>query len=350
MATKATMAKIAARWPELLAFIVLLEASAAALLVRRFQIAGHIPWTDYYVLWLVPAACIFMLVFCFQLWNLFRAGEENPTKALLGKLRSIPPRSYVEVLVPIIVMAPFLASYTTFKVLMVNFTSHGADPMLARLDGIFGFQPWQLTHAIIGPMGTYVLDRLYFSWFIVNQVMLMAILFVPKLARQRAQLLLSFVFVWIVLGSVVAILLPSVGPCYYGKLYHPDTYADLMARLSTISQTYPLTALGVQERLWVDHSQDLLGLGSGISAMPSMHVAIATLTALLLRRLGLSLLGWFWLAAISIGSVHLGWHYASDGIVSIVVTVLIWKACAILLAQGHSPRDMRASALVAARA
>lgn len=328
-------AQVATRWPELLAIIVVIESVAAALLANRFHLAGEIPWTAYYLLWLIPAAFIFVMTFCAWLWKLYRSGEEHPARATLGALRATSGRTYIELVVPIVAMAPFMASFTTFKVLLANVTAFTADPALARLDEIFGIDPWRVSHALIGPFGTVVLDRLYFSWFLVSQFMLMAVLFVPRLARQRAQVLLTFVLAWIVLGTITALLIPSVGPCYYARFYHPDHYADLMARLGTIDQTYRLTALDVQKDLWADHARGVVALGSGISAMPSMHVSIATITALLLRRLGWGWLGWLWLGAIWIGSFHLGWHYASDGIVSVAGTMVLWKLCSVLLAQGQ---------------
>ena len=48
------------------------------------------------------------------------------------------------------------------------------------------------------------------------------------------------------------------------------------------------------------------GIGAGISAMPSLHVAMAVF--------------WTW-----IGSFHLGWHYALDGLVSLIGVILIWR-------------------------
>ena len=328
---------ISTRWPELLALIVGIESALAALLSTGYHYNGHIPWTDYYLIWLIPAGVVFFGIFLTWLWKLYRQGEDHPIAASIEKLCSIPGRAYVELFVPIFVMAPFLASYTTFKVVLVNIGAHGLDPTLARIDNMFGFEPWQVSHAILGPLGTMVLDRLYYCWFVVNQLMLIGVLFVPILVRQRAQVLLTFVFVWIVLGSLLAALFPSVGPCYYGNVYNPDLYAGLMAQLHTINQTYPLTALGVQDLLWFDHTHDVMNLGSGVSAMPSMHVAVATITALLLRRIGLSILGAFWLGAIWLGSFHLGWHYAIDGLVSVLGTVAIWKVVAMMLAGGTSP-------------
>src|SRR5690606_16080164 len=68
--------------------------------------------------------------------------------------------------------------------------------------------------------------------------------------------------------------------------------------------------------------------GTGISAMPSMHLAIATLNALLFLRLSrvAGLVTLVYLATTLFGSVYLGWHYAVDGYVSIVAVILLWRA------------------------
>ena len=66
---------------------------------------------------------------------------------------------------------------------------------------------------------------------------------------------------------------------------------------------------------------------SGISAMPSMHVAICVLFGLWVtrfRKLALTVLAWSYAVAIYIGSIHLGWHYATDGVVSAICVLAIW--------------------------
>jgi len=98
-----------------------------------------------------------------------------------------------------------------------------------------------------------------------------------------------------------------------------------MSFLRQVNASYELTALRSQGILW----QGYIGAGDikfyGISAMPSMHVALPVLYMLAGFREN-RWLGWaflVYLIAILIGSVHLGWHYAIDGYVSILVVAVL---------------------------
>src|SRR3546814_19240972 len=60
--------------------------------------------------------------------------------------------------------------------------------------------------------------------------------------------------------------------------------------------------------------------------MPSVHNGLAALFAIAAFRLWRPL-GWVvaaYAALIWVGSIHLGWHYAIDGMVSIAMTFAIW--------------------------
>ena len=58
--------------------------------------------------------------------------------------------------------------------------------------------------------------------------------------------------------------------------------------------------------------------------MPSMHVALTLWAALVLRKTFLAPLTWAYVPIIWIGSVVLGWHYFTDGLVGMIGIVLIW--------------------------
>ena len=62
--------------------------------------------------------------------------------------------------------------------------------------------------------------------------------------------------------------------------------------------------------------------------MPSLHVAIAVLVALFVRESlpRLQWVAWTFAALTFVGSIHLGWHYASDGVISAIAVVVIWLA------------------------
>ena len=72
----------------------------------------------------------------------------------------------------------------------------------------------------------------------------------------------------------------------------------------------------VGDYLWDIYAAKRFGAGSGISAMPSMHVAMSTWTVIAFRSFAprfawVALTGWVVITALSIA---LGWHYACDGI------------------------------------
>jgi hypothetical protein len=225
------------------------------------------------------------------------------------------------------------------------------DPFLAKADAIvhFGVPPWKITHFFFGGFAaTMTLNILYNAWFFIMGIYLFGQIFSLAGAKHRAQYLLSYVLCWVVVGSVLAMVLSSAGPCYYGKLFgEPDPYAPLMKGLVALDATQPessywhIWSLATQNLLWSDHFLTTSEIGSGISAMPSMHVSMAYLMAFSAMRIG----RWFgrvmlaYAVAISIGSVHLGWHYALDGYVSIVVTYLIWRFSGFLIDRLDRRRD-----------
>jgi hypothetical protein len=243
---------------------------------------------------------------------------------------------------PCILLFPvFSSGYTSLKSAIPFLHPFRLDPLFAYWDSlIHGGHAWELIHPLVGfPIVTSTLNLTYNLWFFTAWIAFALVAVISSDRRLREQYLLSFFGCWIVLGSIAAIGLASVGPCYYGLLYPDDPYAPLMSYLRSVDEVYPIWALSTQDMLWDQHISRSPGLGSGISAMPSLHLAIATLNALLLSRLSriAGILGWLYVLMILVGSVHLGWHYAIDGYASIAAVPVIWWAAGCWAARSTEP-------------
>jgi hypothetical protein len=212
--------------------------------------------------------------------------------------------------------------YATFKQAIPDLTVYAWDARLARLDSFLhlGRDPWQWSHSLLGNHGLQFLDKVYTIWYVVlvGSIPLFAT-WAPL--RIRSRFFLTFSAMMMIAGSFLAILFASGGPAYFA-----DFTGD-SARFAPLMETLQGTqAVETQARLWELFSHDVDHLYGGISAMPSMHMAVVTL-------LGIAAFCWNrWLGLIAIayatliflGSFHLGWHYALDGYVSAAVVGLTW--------------------------
>jgi hypothetical protein len=236
-------------------------------------------------------------------------------------------------LMPLLYLALILASFSSFKQLVLPSAGFGFDPLFAELDrAVFlGADPWQVTHWLIpGVTGTRILDMLYAFWFFPMVLIVLLSGFAPR--PLRTAYLVAFALTWILLGTIMAWLLPAGGPCYYLELHTLPDFAPLMGRLQAQSEALvangqgPLFALHAQAMLMDSYSTSTFTSAGGISAMPSLHVALAVLFACAAFDVG-RLAGWLmtgFAVLIWIGSVHLGWHYAVDGIAGGMMALLVW--------------------------
>ena len=144
----------------------------------------------------------------------------------------------------------------------------------------------------------------------------------------RARFFIAYFACWTLLGIAMATVFASVGPCFLGPLLGDQRFDEQMAYLRSANESYPVFVLRVQEGLAAGFRSGSSGLGSGITAMPSMHVSLAFLFFLAMRTVSwVAGIGFgFFALIILIGSVHLAYHYAVDGYVSIIATWLIWTA------------------------
>ena len=222
------------------------------------------------------------------------------------------------------------------------------DPVFSGWDKALhlGHYPHELIIPFSDALGFgHVYDVAYYLWFLMMYLLLSYNLFLDRDRKRRLRVLWVFQLSWILLGSLAATLFASVGPLFYGDFY-PDQsnpYAGLLEHAAAWGpKSFPI--------VW--HTRDLLiewtrsaevVQPNALSAMPSLHMAIAWL-AVLYTRTGTR--GWFisacvFFLSIFFGSVYFGYHYAVDGYVSMAVVTIMWWAAGRLL--GRSAETLSAS-------
>lgn len=324
--------------------------AVSALVIAHFVAAlsiGSRPLNAYFTIeWLRETLNILMLPALgwaiFVAWAVWRRKIDRPLRAirLIAYLdRGRLGRALVLLLLFILVNR----AYRALKVAIPRLQEFYADPYFVRADSfLFGSDPWRLTHAFIGERGTALIDLAYFSWFLVMLGLFAWIAFARD-RRFQLQAATTYFLVWIVLGNVMATLFASVGPCYYQLYFASDYYGPLMEQLQ---QTGELRALALQDYLYTRVGDE--SIGAGISAFPSIHVAITSLLVIAVwDRFSVS-----WQTALAltfhlcifVGSVHLGWHYAVDGLASMVATGALWKVVGLVLGRFEAADGRNASA------
>lgn len=179
------------------------------------------------------------------------------------------------------------------------------------------------------PTVTIVMDWFYHRLWVVLLLCAFAWGALLPPSPLRRQYLLSFVLVFLLIGTIGALTLSSAGPAYYARVVggaSSDPYAPLLNYLQSVDARDGLLSVRGQWGLWYAYTHDIEAIGFGVSAMPSVHVASATLVALfgfaLARPLGV-LLGIFAICTF-VASVALAWHYALDGYVGALLACCIW--------------------------
>lgn len=224
----------------------------------------------------------------------------------------------------------FHSVFLTFKTSFTDFVPFWTDETLMKADRAihFGQTPWEMIAPVFSNAALiYVIDFLYTFWLLVNLLVILQQAFASKTPELRATFFLCYYIVWIVMGTIIALAASSAGPCYFEHVSSlPNPYAAQMQFLDHLDKTQGVNAIAFKNALWENHAQGKGGIINGISAFPSIHVAMAVVFALVGRHYGrvVRWSGYSYLALIMVGSVALNWHYAVDGYASLVMTPLVW--------------------------
>jgi hypothetical protein len=328
------------RW---LGALVALSALGFGIASLAGSLAGLPAWRIAFfymkVIWILgPGALVFIAVPI--VLRALALHLRNPFAGLMQYLRDRfgSPARAAGTLLPILVLPLLMGSFGTLKMLLPLARPFAWDDWLAAADRMlfFGYQPWQFTHAVFGSAAlTQSIDFVYSLWV---ALLFTAVLFYSLLAHRydRARFFIAFGAAWLLIGVAGAYLFASAGPCYaalVGAQSAPE-FAPLMEKLRAMHEGgAKLEAYQWQGVLWNHHAAQRYGFAMGISAMPSMHNAITVLYALSMAGAArpVRIAAWSFVALIFIGSIHLGWHYAVDGIAAGLMMWGIWVAAGVFL-------------------
>jgi PAP2 superfamily protein len=225
--------------------------------------------------------------------------------------------------------AVFAYTFSAVKTSLPSILPYYADPFFARLDkGLhFGVDPWVLTHKLSGIIPPDLPQLVYYDlWFLPAFFFPMFLVLLDTNPTRVARFLVIYVFVWVGLGNVVALIGMSGGPVYFGRLTGLQDFAGLTDTLQSTGLAD--ASIGrLQDLMWryLDETNQLLG--AGISAFPSVHVGVAAVIAVYAfeRHWAAGVLFGAYVLIVLFLSVYLGWHYAIDGYFSIAVVLGLWR-------------------------
>lgn len=321
--------------------LLLAQYSAALLLSIHLGFVARPPTLSYMLVALVLSTFAGLTLFLRRLWQLWREAEIHPIKRLWSEASLVVVATYF---LGFQLVGIQFGVLTWAKAMIPLAVPYWADGPLAWFDRlVLGADAWRLVPDLL----VRPLDALYPFWAVVKFIGLVVVLMLPA-SRLKSQAMLTYFLTVGLMGVTGQYLLSSGGPIFYDRLMHAGQFGDLAQRTKELAPIVHTAS----EYLWQNYLTRDMAIGAGISAMPSMHVATTTWTAIALSRIWpkTSIPIWAFWFIILIGSVALGWHYLSDGVVGAAGALLCWKIAPWLLLQFSRRHGRNAPAIAASRA
>ncbi|MEO7271576.1 MAG: phosphatase PAP2 family protein [Vicinamibacterales bacterium] len=250
-----------------------------------------------------------------------------------GRRRGTRPRLSADQLIGAVLLAmlavPVQTTFQSLKQSLGVVRGFPWDERLAAIDSaIHGGPAWHLFGFILDhPAILKTIDVLYVGWFLALLATVVWLCWTrSRLLRQQG--LLALLFLWIGAGTLAAWGFASAGPCYRAAV-DPDA-AALLARLDASQSA--MIARQNQLGVWDGFVAERWLTFGGVSAMPSLHVGLAVLVALIVTRrnryIGAAL--WAYAAIVQVGSVVLAWHYGIDGYAGALCAWGAWALAGVI--------------------
>lgn len=298
------------------AFLLVAIQQAACLIVGVWlRTAGSPPFINYGLIAISVVAIVIAVTLLRALFTSWRDQVDSPAAAIWNHL--FVKRSQIAIFLFGFALGWLqLVALTWTKSLIPKVTDMWADPLLANTDlRLFGVDPWRLADPFLAPFGRAI-DALYALWSIVLQLVFATVLLAPA-SKRKSRTLLTFFLTMALVGVLGQFLLPSGGPIFWSRLGFGHRFDALPSA--------PHTRVAA-DYLWRKYLGDTVDFATGISAFPSMHIAMTTWIVLGVHALFLRArpFAWAYFLIIFMGSVYLGWHYLVDGLGGAFGAIVCW--------------------------
>ena len=187
---------------------------------------------------------------------------------------------------------------------------------------IFAGDPWLRLDHLLG-WAAVPIDRVYGLWLPTQSLLLFKVVTQPS-STMKSRALIAYVLAWFLLGVVAATVLSSAGPIFHDRILGGTAFAALR---ETLQSRGAWVALAESDKMWASLASGQPGIVAGISAVPSIHVAISVWILLVSREMAPRAVPYAacYVVFIWVASVALGWHYATDGLVGSLGMLGIWS-------------------------
>lgn len=199
------------------------------------------------------------------------------------------------------------SNITLISLKLLGSVTHWRDPYLWKIEG--PIIEW-LTQR---PFAVTAWDQIYHSCWGIELFAAFVLVLIGRGPRIVLHYCLSLILLFYI-GRFLGVINPVMGPA----LFRPELFGYLAGSTTDVALRLVSSVMSQPPELAVDRGGILLG---GVSAMPSLHVAMVAVTAYWLyvaKRWTL----WItvpWVLLVWTSTVVLGWHYLLDGAAGILL-------------------------------
>jgi len=325
-------------------FVVLLTTLACTVLltaITGIPILPFRPWGMVHAVWLVKMMLcgVGVMLLSRLLWRIARRRPISKHRIKAIFKRHIGRAVIGSGLCFVLTIETVLTVFTTIKQAIPFINRRLYDDALVGIEQWLhgGLNPAWLLAGGEGPTWwATLLDLVYYAWFAAMPLSLSYFL-THRNGRKREHMFAAFAGIFLV-GVLWGAVFPSHGPCYVDPEHFPGPGMPLCA----FTQTWLAERCAALQAITVEGSGGLT-FGSGMMALPSLHVAVCVLYVVFFwgEGVGLRWASVVFAVLIFLASIQSGWHYAVDGYGAVVlVAVVTWMTSGLAREWAEHPRHL----------